>query len=56
MSAPVRLDSMRLARFTDHDVPATVNAGPLDLSLLGMDYLDRFSGIRVEGDRFYLTR
>ena len=56
MSAPVRLDSMRLAGFTDHDVPAMVNAGPLDLSLLGMDYLDRFSGIRVEGDRFYLTR
>ena len=56
LSAPVRLDSMRIAGFTDRDVRATVNSGPLSLSLLGMDYLDRFSGIRVEGDRFYFTR
>ena len=55
-SAPVRIGSMRLAGFTDFDVPATVNRGPLDLSLLGMDYLDRFSSFRVEADRFYLTR
>ena len=56
MSAPVRLDTFQISRFTDHDVPATVNAGQLGISLLGMDYLNRFSGIRVQGDRFYLER
>ena len=55
-SAPVRIRSMRLAGFTDFDVLATVNTGPLDLSLLGMDYLNRFSSFRVQDDRFYLTR
>ncbi|MEM1298312.1 MAG: TIGR02281 family clan AA aspartic protease [Pseudomonadota bacterium] len=56
MSAPVRLDEVRLAEFTDRDVRATVNGGDLDVSLLGMSYLERFSGWRVEGDRMYLTR
>lgn len=56
MSAPVRLQSMRIGGFIDRDVPATVNGGALTLSLLGMDYLNRFSGIRVERNRLYLTR
>ena len=56
MSARVRLDEIRLAGFTDRGVPATVNGGELDVSLLGMTYLERFSGWRVEGDRMYLTR
>ena len=56
MSAQVRLDEVRLAEFTDRDVTATVNGGDLDVSLLGMAYLERFSSWRVEGDRMYLSR
>ena len=56
MSAPVRLDSVTLGEFTDRDVRATVNGGDLDISLLGMSYLDRYRGFRVEGDRMYLIR
>ena len=56
MSAAVRLDEIKLSDFTDRDVRATVNGGDLGISLLGMSYLERFSGWRVEGDRMYLTR
>jgi clan AA aspartic protease (TIGR02281 family) len=41
--APVRLDTVRLGDFTDTAVPAAVNSGALDGSLLGMSYLDRFA-------------
>ena len=56
MSAPVRIDLVELAQFSDRDVPATVNGGDLDVSLLGMSYLDRFDGFSVEGDRMFLWR
>ena len=55
-SAPVRLDTVAMAKFLDMDVPARVNGGDLDISLLGMSYLDRFSSLRVEGDSMYLSR
>ena len=55
-SAPVRLDEVRLADFVDRDVSARVNGGDLGISLLGMSYLDRFDGYRVEGDRMFLYR
>ena len=55
-SAPVRLDTVALANFVDTDVPARVNGGELDISLLGMTYLDRFRSYRVEGDKMYLSR
>lgn len=55
-SAPVQLDEIRFAGFVDRGVPAQVNGGELDISLLGMSYLDRFDGYRVEGDRMYLYR
>ena len=56
MGAPIRLDSVRLGPFLDSDVRAIVNGGQIDESLLGMSYLDRYSGFRVEGDSLYLTR
>lgn len=49
-TAPVWLEEVRLGPQTDRNVPATVNAAPMDISLLGMSYLDRFSRITVEGD------
>ncbi len=55
-SAPVRLETVALAKFLDTDVPARVNGGELGISLLGMTYLDRFSSYRVEGDKMYLSR
>lgn len=56
LSAPVTLDEVRLGPFTDRDVPAMVNGGPLPTSLLGMRYLDRFRRVSVEGDRMILER
>lgn len=56
MSAPVRVDEVALGPFRDQSVRAVVNGGELNQSLLGMSYLDRFSGFRSDGDRFYLTR
>jgi len=54
--APVRLDRVELGGFTDPDVRAMVNGGDSGESLLGMDYLDRFRSLRLEGDRLYLSR
>lgn len=40
----------------DTDVPAFVNDGELDVSLLGMGYLRRFASITIESDRLVLER
>ena len=40
-TAPVRLDSMALGGIVDRNIPAWVNEGVLDTSLLGMTYLQR---------------
>lgn len=42
--------------FRDTDVPAFVNEGALDVSLLGMGYLSRYARISIEGDRLILQR
>jgi aspartyl protease family protein len=55
-SAPVTLSEVTLGPFTDRDVPAMVNGGPLPTSLLGMRYIDRFRRVSVEGDRMILER
>lgn len=55
-TARVVLDEVRLAGFVDRNVPAHVNGGPLGTSLLGMGYLDRYSGFQVFGDQMVLTR
>lgn len=54
-TAPVRLDSLTLAGETLRNVRATVNEGELDVSLLGMSYLDRFSRIEIAGDELRLV-
>lgn len=54
--APVRLGTVTLGDFTDTAVPAAVNAGAIDGSLLGMSYLDTFARIEIEGDRMTLRR
>lgn len=54
--ARITLDSITLGRFTDHSIPATVNGGELETSLLGMRYLERFRKIEIAGSRLTLTR
>ncbi len=41
-TAPVTLDRVTLGGVTDQAVPAVVNGGDLDTSLLGMSYLSRY--------------
>ncbi len=53
-TAPVRLERMRLGDLVDENFPASVNSGDLDVSLLGMRYLSRFSRIEIAGDRMIL--
>lgn len=55
-TAPVRLDSVTLGGVTDHDLRAMVNDGDLDMPLLGMAYLSRFSHIEITGGALKLTR
>jgi aspartyl protease family protein len=55
-TAPVRLDTLAIGPVEDRDVRAVVNEGEMDGSLLGMDYLHRFSSVEIAGDRLVLTR
>lgn len=55
-TAPIRLQSVGFGEFFDSGVAASVNAGRLDVSLLGMGYLSRFARIEIEGDRMILHR
>ena len=54
-TARVRLHDVRLGTTTLPEVGASVNAGQLDTSLLGMSVLRRFSKIEIAGDRMILT-
>lgn len=58
--ARVTLDDVTLAHgdlvIRDRNVPAFVNEGQLDVSLLGMGYLRRYARISIEGDRLTLER
>ena len=54
-TARILLDRMVLGPFEDRDVTAFVNEAAMQGSLLGMDYLGRFS-IQIAGDRMILTR
>ncbi|MDD7909068.1 MULTISPECIES: TIGR02281 family clan AA aspartic protease [Pseudovibrio] len=54
--APIRIDHLQIGDVTLNDARAFVaQQGMLNSSLMGMSTLDRFSGIRVEGDRMILT-
>jgi aspartyl protease family protein len=52
--APVRLRELRVGQFSLYDLDASVNAGPLPISLLGMNFLDRLHGYRVKDGRLIL--
>ncbi len=55
-TAPVTLDEVRLADLRDRDLPAVVNEGAMEDSLLGMTYLDRYNRIEIGGGELVLTR
>ena len=55
-TAPVTLDRVRLADFTDTNVAAVVNEGEMSGSLLGMGYLQRWGRIEIAGGELILTR
>ncbi len=52
--APVRLRELRIGQFSLYDLDASVNSAPLPVSLLGMSFLDRLHGYRVEDRRLIL--
>lgn len=53
--ARIRLDRLEVAGHVQRNVRAAVNGGELDVSLLGMSYLSRFSRVTIEGDRMILS-
>lgn len=55
-TASVLLDEIRFGGLTDRGVRAAVNDGAMDISLLGMRYLERFERIEIRGDRMLLER
>lgn len=54
-TAPVRIETLSLGEFTDSAVPAVVNSGEMDRSLLGMSYLSRFEMV-LSGSSLVLRR
>ncbi len=54
--ARTRLDVVKLGEFTDRNILASVNGGPMFGSLLGMTYLGRFESIEIGQDELTLRR
>lgn len=55
-AAPVTLDSIDVGPWSAVAVPAWVNEGDLDQSLLGMSYLSTLGRIEIRGDTLILER
>jgi aspartyl protease family protein len=55
-TAFVRLNTVTLGPVTDSNVPAVVNQGQMQQSLLGMGYLQRWGRIEITGGELILTR
>ena len=55
-TAFVRLDQVALGGIVDQNVPAVVNEGEMEGSLLGMGYLQRWGRIEIAGGELVLTR
>jgi len=55
-TAPVWLDTVVMGDIVDTQVPAVVNDGEMDGSLLGMSYLGLYERIEITGNRLVLTR
>lgn len=55
-TAPTKLDDVVLGPFTDRGLTAWVNEGAMDRSLLGMEYLQRFSTLQINPQSLTLAR
>jgi aspartyl protease family protein len=55
-TAAVRLDRITIGPIEDSNVRAVVNDGAMQGSLLGMEYLQRFSSVEIGGGKLILTR
>lgn len=55
-TAPVRLERMAVGAIEDRDLRAWVNNSTMDISLLGMTYLQRYSAIEIKNGALILTR
>jgi aspartyl protease family protein len=53
-AAPVELRELRIGQLRLFDLEASVNGGPLPISLLGMSFLQRLSSYEVARDRLIL--
>ena len=53
--APVRLEEIRIGPIVVSDVRASVNGAEMKRSLLGMSFLGRLGGYRVNGDVLTLS-
>ncbi len=55
-TAFVRLDTVQLGDVTDRNIPAVVNGGEMEQSLLGMGYLQRWGRLEIANSELILTR
>lgn len=55
-TAPVRLDSMVLGPYLETNLRASVNEGAMEISLLGMEYLNRFSSIQMSQNELKISK
>lgn len=55
-TARVRVDRIAIGGIEDRDVSLSVNQGDLDISLLGMSYLQRFRRLEITGGTLVLER
>ena len=55
-TAPVLIDTIALEETADARVPAVVNGGEMQDSLLGMSYLQRFDRLEISGGTLVLER
>jgi aspartyl protease family protein len=55
-AAPVTLERLRIGPFSALNIPAWVNEGEMEQSLLGMSYLARLGRVEIRGDTLTLEQ
>jgi aspartyl protease family protein len=55
-TARIKLEEVSLGGIVDRNISASVNQGRMDMSLLGMSYLQRFERLEIANGRLVLER